>query len=269
MCWMSKHSRPHISCLHPSLLMWMGILTRLTISALCQEGRTARRTSSCLSWATWLTVKTHFFLPWTLGIRCTKQKGKCNWDIVNPHLPFCLLGDGELVEQVLGQQTGENRESLLDNLIRQLQNEQDERHNTAQQAEEAEGMEIMRICMDFFTKYYQYVCYHNKPFSSGGRSSSSRGGGGGGSGSVCCSSSSQERAGGWCVADAAQCSAQSSSHRERPAGLEPQSHGQWGATWRIQVRPLDRNFIISCTFFLKHCFCSGFVCMFWLELFIY
>lgn len=23
------------------------------------------------------------------------------------------------------------------------------------------------------------------------------------------------------------------------------------------MRPLDRNFIISCTFFLKHCFCSG------------
>lgn len=253
MCWMSKHSRPHISCLHPSLLMWMGILTRLTISALCQEGRTARRTSSCLSWATWLTVKTHFFLPWILGIRCTKQKGKCNWDILNPHLPFCLLGDGELVEQVLGQQTAENRESLLDNLIRQLQNEQDERHNAAQQAEEAEGMEIMRICMDFFTEYYQYLCDHIKPFSSGGSSSSSRGGGGGG-GSVCCSSS-QERAGGWCVADAAQCSAQSSSHRERPAGLEPQSHGQRGATWRIQVRPPGQEFyhllyILSETLFL-------------------
>lgn len=66
-------------------------------------------------------------------------KGKCGWQILNPHLHFCCLGDGELVEQVLGQQTAENRESLLDNLIRQLQNEQDERHNAAQQAEEAEG----------------------------------------------------------------------------------------------------------------------------------
>lgn len=66
-------------------------------------------------------------------------KGTCGWQILNPHLRFCCLGDGELVEQVLGQQTAENRESLLDNLIRQLQNEQDERHNAAQQAEEAEG----------------------------------------------------------------------------------------------------------------------------------
>lgn len=52
-------------------------------------------------------------------------------------LPFCCLGDGELVEQVLGQQMAENRESLLDNLIRQLQ---DERDNAEEQAEEAEGM---------------------------------------------------------------------------------------------------------------------------------
>lgn len=66
-------------------------------------------------------------------------KGKRGWWIWSPHLPFCCLGDGELVEQVLGQQTAENRESLLDNLIRQLQNEQDDRHNAAQQAEEAEG----------------------------------------------------------------------------------------------------------------------------------
>lgn len=45
-----------------------------------------------------------------------------------------------MVEQVLGQQTAENRESLLDNLIRQLQNEQDELQNAEVQAEEAEGM---------------------------------------------------------------------------------------------------------------------------------
>lgn len=70
----------------------------------------------------------------------TQFKGKCGWQILNPHRRFCCLGDGELVEQVLGQQTAENRESLLDNLIRQLQNEQDERHNAAQQAEAAEGM---------------------------------------------------------------------------------------------------------------------------------
>lgn len=55
------------------------------------------------------------------------------------NLPLCCLGDGELVEQVLGQQTAENGESLLDNLIRQLQNEQDERQNVELQAE-AEGV---------------------------------------------------------------------------------------------------------------------------------
>lgn len=93
-------------------------------------------------------------------------RGKCNWEILNPHLSFCLLGDGELVEQVLGQQTAENRESLLDNLIRQLQNEQDERHIAARQAEEAAGRKIMRINMDSFTKYYQYLCHQNKPFYS-------------------------------------------------------------------------------------------------------
>uniref|UniRef100_A0A3Q2EHC7 Bromodomain and WD repeat domain containing 3 n=1 Tax=Cyprinodon variegatus TaxID=28743 RepID=A0A3Q2EHC7_CYPVA len=41
-----------------------------------------------------------------------------------PQLGY-MANDGELVEQVLGQQTAENGESLLDNLIRQLQNEQD------------------------------------------------------------------------------------------------------------------------------------------------
>lgn len=59
-------------------------------------------------------------------------------------LPICCLGDGELVEQVLGQQTAENGESLLDNLIRQLQNEQDERQNTEGQPEDAEGVFILQ-----------------------------------------------------------------------------------------------------------------------------
>lgn len=53
---------------------------------------------------------------------------------------FCCSGDGELVEQVLGQQTAENRESMLDNLIRQLQNEQDERQNVEEEADGAEGL---------------------------------------------------------------------------------------------------------------------------------
>lgn len=55
-------------------------------------------------------------------------------------LPLCDLGDGELVEQVLGQQTAENGESMLDNLIRQLQNEHVEHSNAEEQPEEADGM---------------------------------------------------------------------------------------------------------------------------------
>lgn len=47
------------------------------------------------------------------------------------------LGDGEVVEQVIGQQTAENGESILDNLIRQLQNEQ---QNAEGQPEVAAGM---------------------------------------------------------------------------------------------------------------------------------
>lgn len=41
-------------------------------------------------------------------------------------LLLCCLGDGEVVEQVLGQQTAEERQEVspLDNLIRQLQDEQ-------------------------------------------------------------------------------------------------------------------------------------------------
>lgn len=62
-------------------------------------------------------------------------------------LDFSLLylDDGELVEQVLGQQTSENGESPLDNLIRQLQNEQDERQNVEREAEGEEG-----VCFVFF-----------------------------------------------------------------------------------------------------------------------
>lgn len=55
-----------------------------------------------------------------------------------------------MVEQVLGQQTTENRESLLDNLIRQLQNEQDERQNPQQQPEEAEGTFQFTLCHHIF-----------------------------------------------------------------------------------------------------------------------
>lgn len=54
-------------------------------------------------------------------------------------MSLIYLGDGELVEQVIGQQTTENGESILDSLIRQLQNEQDERHNAERQAGEEQG----------------------------------------------------------------------------------------------------------------------------------
>lgn len=42
-----------------------------------------------------------------------------------------FLGDGEVVEQVIGQQTAEDsqEESPLDDLIRQLQHQQDEHRN--------------------------------------------------------------------------------------------------------------------------------------------
>uniref|UniRef100_A0A674MR87 Bromodomain and WD repeat domain containing 3 n=1 Tax=Takifugu rubripes TaxID=31033 RepID=A0A674MR87_TAKRU len=68
--------------------------------------------------------------------RLVPGRENCKEDQLVPQLGYMVNSDGELVEQVLGQQTAENRESLLDNLIRQLQNEQDERHNEAQQADE-------------------------------------------------------------------------------------------------------------------------------------
>uniref|UniRef100_A0A3B4Y640 Bromodomain and WD repeat domain containing 3 n=1 Tax=Seriola lalandi dorsalis TaxID=1841481 RepID=A0A3B4Y640_SERLL len=61
--------------------------------------------------------------------RLVPGREKCKEDQLIPQLGYMANSDGELVEQVLGQQTAENGESLLDNLIRQLQNEQDERQN--------------------------------------------------------------------------------------------------------------------------------------------
>uniref|UniRef100_A0A4W6FJP5 Bromodomain and WD repeat domain containing 3 n=1 Tax=Lates calcarifer TaxID=8187 RepID=A0A4W6FJP5_LATCA len=60
--------------------------------------------------------------------RLVPGRENCKEDQLIPQLGYM---------QVLGQQTAENGESLLDNLIRQLQNEQDERQNAEQQAEEA------------------------------------------------------------------------------------------------------------------------------------
>uniref|UniRef100_A0A7N9APE7 Bromodomain and WD repeat domain containing 3 n=1 Tax=Mastacembelus armatus TaxID=205130 RepID=A0A7N9APE7_9TELE len=58
--------------------------------------------------------------------RLVPGRENCKEDQLIPQLGYMANSDGELVEQVLGQQTAENGESLLDNLIRQLQNEQDQ-----------------------------------------------------------------------------------------------------------------------------------------------
>uniref|UniRef100_A0A3Q3EFY0 Bromodomain and WD repeat domain containing 3 n=1 Tax=Labrus bergylta TaxID=56723 RepID=A0A3Q3EFY0_9LABR len=64
--------------------------------------------------------------------RLVPGRENCKEDQLVPQLGYMANSDGELVEQVLGQQTAENRESLLDNLIRQLQNEQDQLQNAEQ-----------------------------------------------------------------------------------------------------------------------------------------
>ncbi|XP_023260584.1 bromodomain and WD repeat-containing protein 3 [Seriola lalandi dorsalis] len=77
--------------------------------------------------------------------RLVPGREKCKEDQLIPQLGYMANSDGELVEQVLGQQTAENGESLLDNLIRQLQNEQDERQNAEQQDEEAEADDAAEV----------------------------------------------------------------------------------------------------------------------------
>uniref|UniRef100_A0A8C6P1E2 Bromodomain and WD repeat domain containing 3 n=1 Tax=Nothobranchius furzeri TaxID=105023 RepID=A0A8C6P1E2_NOTFU len=72
--------------------------------------------------------------------RLVPGRENCKEDQLIPQLGYIANSDGELVEQVLGQQTAENGESLLDNLIRQLQTEQDERQNPEQPPEEAQGL---------------------------------------------------------------------------------------------------------------------------------
>uniref|UniRef100_A0A669ES94 Bromodomain and WD repeat domain containing 3 n=1 Tax=Oreochromis niloticus TaxID=8128 RepID=A0A669ES94_ORENI len=61
--------------------------------------------------------------------RLVPGRENCKEEQLIPQMGYMANNDGELVEQVLGQQTAENGESPLDNLIRQLQNEQDERQN--------------------------------------------------------------------------------------------------------------------------------------------
>uniref|UniRef100_A0A8C8E3C7 Bromodomain and WD repeat domain containing 3 n=1 Tax=Oryzias sinensis TaxID=183150 RepID=A0A8C8E3C7_9TELE len=71
--------------------------------------------------------------------RLVPGRENCKDDQLIPQLGYVANSDGELVEQVLGQQTTENGESLLDSLIRQLQNEQDERQNAEQLVEAEDG----------------------------------------------------------------------------------------------------------------------------------
>uniref|UniRef100_A0A8C3AG14 Bromodomain and WD repeat domain containing 3 n=1 Tax=Cyclopterus lumpus TaxID=8103 RepID=A0A8C3AG14_CYCLU len=63
--------------------------------------------------------------------RLVPGRENCKEDQLVPQLGYM---------QVLGQQTAENRESLLDDLIRQLQNEQDERQIVEEPAPDVEGM---------------------------------------------------------------------------------------------------------------------------------
>uniref|UniRef100_A0A673ACZ8 Bromodomain and WD repeat domain containing 3 n=1 Tax=Sphaeramia orbicularis TaxID=375764 RepID=A0A673ACZ8_9TELE len=62
--------------------------------------------------------------------RLVPGRENCKEDQLIPQLGYM---------QVLGQETAENGESILDNLIRQLQNEQDERQNAELAAEAGEG----------------------------------------------------------------------------------------------------------------------------------
>uniref|UniRef100_A0A8C5G6A2 Bromodomain and WD repeat-containing protein 3-like n=1 Tax=Gouania willdenowi TaxID=441366 RepID=A0A8C5G6A2_GOUWI len=67
--------------------------------------------------------------------RLVPGRENCKDDQLIPQLGYIA---NELVEQVLGQQTAQNEESILDNLIRQLQNEQDNPEQGAEGAEAAE-----------------------------------------------------------------------------------------------------------------------------------
>uniref|UniRef100_A0A7N8YIV2 Bromodomain and WD repeat domain containing 3 n=1 Tax=Mastacembelus armatus TaxID=205130 RepID=A0A7N8YIV2_9TELE len=69
--------------------------------------------------------------------RLVPGRENCKEDQLIPQLGYMANSKSLSLIQVLGQQTAENGESLLDNLIRQLQNEQDQRQNAEQQAEES------------------------------------------------------------------------------------------------------------------------------------
>uniref|UniRef100_A0A8B9JV82 Bromodomain and WD repeat domain containing 3 n=1 Tax=Astyanax mexicanus TaxID=7994 RepID=A0A8B9JV82_ASTMX len=67
--------------------------------------------------------------------RLVPGRENCKEEQLVPQLGYMANGEGEVVEQVIGQQTVDEgqEESPLDSLIRQLQNQQDERMNSGDQ----------------------------------------------------------------------------------------------------------------------------------------
>nr|XP_020663375.1 bromodomain and WD repeat-containing protein 3 [Pogona vitticeps] len=57
--------------------------------------------------------------------RLVPGRENCKDEQLIPQLGYVANGDGEVVEQVIGQQTNEQEESILDGMIRELQREQD------------------------------------------------------------------------------------------------------------------------------------------------
>uniref|UniRef100_A0AAQ4NQY6 Bromo domain-containing protein n=1 Tax=Gasterosteus aculeatus aculeatus TaxID=481459 RepID=A0AAQ4NQY6_GASAC len=75
--------------------------------------------------------------------RLVPGREKCKEDQLVPQLGY-MANSKTCLFQVLGQQTAENRESLLDDLIRQLQNEQDEPGDEAEGEASSPAAEIQR-----------------------------------------------------------------------------------------------------------------------------
>ncbi|NXK55988.1 BRWD3 protein, partial [Chauna torquata] len=57
--------------------------------------------------------------------RLVPGRENCKDEQLIPQLGYVANGDGEVVEQVIGQQTNDQDESILDGMIRELQREQD------------------------------------------------------------------------------------------------------------------------------------------------
>uniref|UniRef100_A0A8D0GR10 Bromo domain-containing protein n=1 Tax=Sphenodon punctatus TaxID=8508 RepID=A0A8D0GR10_SPHPU len=70
--------------------------------------------------------------------RLVPGRENCKDEQLIPQLGYIANGDGEVVEQVIGQQTNDQDESVLDGMIRELQREQDLRRNTGS------GQELLR-----------------------------------------------------------------------------------------------------------------------------